>query len=62
MFLDINHRSVCSSCFADVTSATVTWDVVHTLIHLLDISNRTSFHQCPTESVCLVLNMVVTLK
>jgi hypothetical protein len=40
-----------SSCFADVTSATITWDAVHTLLRLLGISNRSSFHQCPTERV-----------
>jgi hypothetical protein len=38
-----------SACFADLTSATVTWDAVHTLLRLLGISNRFSFHQCPTE-------------
>jgi hypothetical protein len=38
-----------SACFASVTSATVAWDAVHTLLHLLGISNRSSFHQCPTE-------------
>jgi hypothetical protein len=38
-----------SACFIDVASATFTWDVVCTLLHLLGISNRSSFHQCPTE-------------
>jgi hypothetical protein len=40
-----------SDCFANVTSATVTWDIVHTLLRLLAISNWSSFHQCPTESM-----------
>jgi hypothetical protein len=34
-----------SLCFANVTS----WDIVHTVLLLLDISNQSSFHQCPTE-------------
>jgi hypothetical protein len=34
------------ACFTDVTSATITWDAVHTLLHLLGISNRSSFRQC----------------
>jgi hypothetical protein len=41
--------------------ATITWDIVHTLLHLLGISNWSSFHHCP-RSVCLVLKMVLTLK
>jgi hypothetical protein len=32
-----------------VTSATMTWDIVLTLLRLLDISNLSSFQQCPTE-------------
>lgn len=40
-----------SACFADVRSATITCDVVHTLQLLLGISNPSSFHQCPTECV-----------
>jgi hypothetical protein len=38
-----------SASFADVTSATITWDAVHALLRPLGFSNRTSFHQCPTE-------------
>jgi hypothetical protein len=41
-----------SDCFANVTSATITRDIVHTLLRLLCISNRSSFHQCPTE--CMI--------
>jgi hypothetical protein len=38
-----------SASFADITSAAVAWDTVHRLLRLLGISNRSSFHQCPTE-------------
>jgi hypothetical protein len=38
-----------SACFTDVTSATITWDAVHTLIRLPDISNWSSFDHCTTE-------------
>jgi hypothetical protein len=38
-----------SACLTDVTSATITWDAVHTLLRLLGVSNRSSFHQCLTE-------------
>jgi hypothetical protein len=38
-----------SACFTDVTSATITWDATHALLHLLGISNRSSFHQCHME-------------
>jgi hypothetical protein len=38
-----------SAYFADVTSATLTGNTVHTFLRLLGISNRSSFHQCPTE-------------
>jgi hypothetical protein len=41
-------------------SATITWDIVHTLLRLLGFSSRSSFHQCPTECV-LILKMVLTL-
>jgi hypothetical protein len=37
------------SCFTDVTSATIAWDAVRTLLRLMGISNRSSFHQCHTE-------------
>jgi hypothetical protein len=40
-----------SACFADVTFATVTWDIVYTLLRLLDISDWSSFHQCPMEGM-----------
>jgi hypothetical protein len=33
----------------DVTSATVTWDVVHTLLCLMGISYWSSFYQYTTE-------------
>jgi hypothetical protein len=45
-----------SSCFADVTSATIKSDAVHTLLRLLGISNRPSFHQCPTECMLSLEN------
>jgi hypothetical protein len=32
-----------------MSSATITWDAVHTLLRLLGISNPSSFHQRPTE-------------
>jgi hypothetical protein len=35
-----------SAYFADVT---VTWDIVHTLLCLLGISDKSSFHQCSME-------------
>jgi hypothetical protein len=38
-----------SACFADVTFTSFTWDIVCTLLRLLGISNRSNFHQCPTE-------------
>jgi hypothetical protein len=28
-----------SACFADVTSATLTWDILHALLRLLGVSN-----------------------
>jgi hypothetical protein len=37
-----------SACFGDVTSATVTWNTIHTLPRPLGISNRSRFHR-PTE-------------
>jgi hypothetical protein len=40
-----------SAYFADITSATVTWDYVHTLLPLLDIFSRPSFHRFPTQCV-----------
>jgi hypothetical protein len=38
-----------SACFADVTSVTITWDAVRTLLRLLGIFNPSSVRQCPTE-------------
>lgn len=35
-----------SSCFADVTSATITWNNLHPLLRLLGTSNRSSYHYC----------------
>jgi hypothetical protein len=43
-------------------SATIAWNTVHTLLHLLGITNRSGFHQCPPSNVCLVLKRVLTLK
>jgi hypothetical protein len=40
-----------SDCFANITTATITWDIVHTPLRLLGISNWSSFHQCPIESM-----------
>jgi hypothetical protein len=40
---------MCYLMHTAVTSATVTLDVVYTLLHLLGISNRSSFHQCHME-------------
>jgi hypothetical protein len=40
-----------SACFSDVTSATITWNTIYVLVHLLGISNRSSFHQCPMECI-----------
>jgi hypothetical protein len=36
-------------CSPDVTSGTVAWHAIHTLLCLLGISNQSGFHQCPTE-------------
>jgi hypothetical protein len=38
-----------SAGFADIASATVPWDIVHTLLLLLGICNLSSVHQRPTE-------------
>jgi hypothetical protein len=38
-----------SAFFASVTSATITRGIVHTLLHLLGISNQSSSQQCPME-------------
>jgi hypothetical protein len=37
------------SCFADVASATITWDAIYTLLRLLGNPNRSSVHQRPSE-------------
>jgi hypothetical protein len=49
IFVYLNGHFQRTACFADETSATITWDAVHTLLPLLDISNRSSFHQRPTK-------------
>jgi hypothetical protein len=52
-----------SARLVDVTSATVTWDIVQILLRLPDISTQSNFHQYPTESMfSLVLKTVLTLK
>lgn len=38
-----------SVCFADVTCAAITWDIIRTLLHMLGFSNQSSFHRCPRE-------------
>jgi hypothetical protein len=42
-----------SACFIDVTSATVTWNIIHTL---LGISNQSSFYQCSMNCMCIFEN------
>jgi hypothetical protein len=45
----VNEYFQMSACFANATSATVTWDIVHTLLRQLGIPNRFSVHQYPTD-------------
>jgi hypothetical protein len=49
VFVLLNAHFQRSACFTDVTSDTFTWNTIHTLLRLLDIPNRPTFHQCPTE-------------
>jgi hypothetical protein len=37
------------ACFANVTSATITRDILYTLLHLAGNSNRSGVHQRPME-------------
>jgi hypothetical protein len=52
-----------SARFSDITSAIVTCNTVHTLLRLLDTSNRYSIHQCSMECMfssknCLDIKMI----